>query len=85
MLGGPNIGPQHENLLSGQCYDYWIIWDLLIPESDKIFSGKSKKPEGISEEEWLRASPEQKDKIKWDELNITAEQKESRMNCNYGK
>ena len=41
-LGGPNIGPQHEDLLSGHCYDYWLIWDLVIPEAGKIFIGKSK-------------------------------------------
>ena len=39
-LGGPSIRPQHEQLLSGQCYDYWLIWDLVIPEGDKKFRGQ---------------------------------------------
>ena len=84
-LGGPNIGPQHEDLLSGQCYDYWLIWDLVIPEAGKIFSGKSKKPQEMSLEEWNTMPPEQKENMKWESLNITAEQKQTQMNSNNGK
>ena len=53
MLGPPNIRPHHEDLLGGHCYDYWLIWDLVIPEGDKKFR---------SERDWndLNLTAEQK-------------------------
>ncbi len=41
-LGPDKITPEHEELLSGQCYNYWLIWDLVIPEGHKHFLSKTK-------------------------------------------
>ena len=39
----------------------------------------------MSLEEWNMMPPEQKENTKWEPLNITAEQKQNRMNGNSGK
>ena len=54
------ITEEHEDLLSGQCYNYWMIWDLVVPEGDKHYLSRTK----------------------WEEQNITEDQKSSKMDGN---